>query len=257
MRLAKLASLLCVALSALALSTSAIAQTQPAPEPKAPPQTQPAPESKGPPTPVCAGCHEQPHASIAMTAHGANNDASGSMCQACHGDATEHLKDPVKNKPANLIKYGTAAEKNGRLLRLPCAEPAARLLGIGQACAERRRVLELPQHPRQAGQPDDRAVHDDLPSERIGSLRHLPPGHPFADAEAVPSSDRRRQGEVLRLPQSARRDQPRDAAQRDSQRPVRELPRRQARTVRVLPPAGRGELHDLPQPARLVARPSC
>jgi len=109
MRFAKVAGLLWMSLSALALSTGAIAQNQPAPEPKAPPQKQPAAEPKGPP--VCAGCHEQPHASIAMTAHGANNDASGSMCQACHGDATEHLKDPIKNKPANLIKYGTAAEK--------------------------------------------------------------------------------------------------------------------------------------------------
>jgi len=62
-------------------------------------------------TPICANCHEDKHASIFFTAHGANNDASGSMCQACHGDATEHLKDPIKNKPANLIKYGTAAEK--------------------------------------------------------------------------------------------------------------------------------------------------
>ncbi|HTS24205.1 MAG TPA: hypothetical protein VMN79_20630, partial [Casimicrobiaceae bacterium] len=46
------------------------------------------PEDK---TPVCAGCHEDKHASIVMTAHGAKNDAQGSMCQACHGDATEHL----------------------------------------------------------------------------------------------------------------------------------------------------------------------
>jgi DmsE family decaheme c-type cytochrome len=62
-------------------------------------------------TPVCAGCHEQAHTSTTMTAHGAKNDASGSMCQACHGDASEHLKDPAKNKPANLIKHGTFAEK--------------------------------------------------------------------------------------------------------------------------------------------------
>ena len=52
--------------------------------------------------PVCAGCHEQAHTSTTMTAHGAKNDASGSMCQACHGDASEHIKDPAKNKPPNL-----------------------------------------------------------------------------------------------------------------------------------------------------------
>jgi len=44
------------------------------------------------PTPICANCHEDKWASIIMTAHGARNDAQGSICQACHGDATEHLK---------------------------------------------------------------------------------------------------------------------------------------------------------------------
>ena len=33
-------------------------------------------------TPVCANCHEQSHASIALTAHGAKNDASGSMASS-------------------------------------------------------------------------------------------------------------------------------------------------------------------------------
>jgi DmsE family decaheme c-type cytochrome len=60
--------------------------------------------------PVCATCHEAAHLSIAPTHHGAKNDASGSMCQACHGDASEHLKDPAK-KPPNVISKGTPAEK--------------------------------------------------------------------------------------------------------------------------------------------------
>jgi DmsE family decaheme c-type cytochrome len=64
-----------------------------------------------PAAPVCAGCHEQSHASIALTHHGAKNDASASMCQACHGDATEHLKDPTK-KPANLAANVPASEKS-------------------------------------------------------------------------------------------------------------------------------------------------
>jgi DmsE family decaheme c-type cytochrome len=61
--------------------------------------------------PVCASCHADKHTSILMTAHGARNDAKGTMCQACHGDATEHLKDPAKFKPANLIVHGTPAQK--------------------------------------------------------------------------------------------------------------------------------------------------
>jgi DmsE family decaheme c-type cytochrome len=60
--------------------------------------------------PVCATCHEAAHTSTANSLHGAKNDASGSMCQACHGDASAHLKDPAK-KPDNKIKTGTPAEK--------------------------------------------------------------------------------------------------------------------------------------------------
>jgi DmsE family decaheme c-type cytochrome len=64
-------------------------------------------------TPICANCHESQHNSIMLTAHGARNDASGSMCQACHGDATEHLKDPMKAKPPSPFKEGIpAAQKD-------------------------------------------------------------------------------------------------------------------------------------------------
>lgn len=63
-----------------------------------------------PETPVCATCHEAAHASTAMSHHGAKNDANGSMCQSCHGDASAHLKDPAR-KPENKLKNGTPAEK--------------------------------------------------------------------------------------------------------------------------------------------------
>jgi len=66
--------------------------------------------ASGPPVaPVCANCHEAQWNGIDLTAHGAKNDANGSMCQACHGDATEHLKDPMKAKPNNPFKAGVAA----------------------------------------------------------------------------------------------------------------------------------------------------
>ena len=64
-----------------------------------------------PVVPICANCHADKHESTAMTHHGAKNDASGSMCQACHGDATEHLKDPAK-KPARLAASVSPAEKS-------------------------------------------------------------------------------------------------------------------------------------------------
>src|SRR5512132_3557680 len=57
-------------------------------------------------TPVCANCHEGQHTSIVESLHGHKNDAQGSMCQACHGDATAHLKDPA-NKPANKMSRAT------------------------------------------------------------------------------------------------------------------------------------------------------
>ena len=64
-------------------------------------------------TPVCANCHENQHLSTMLTAHGAKNDANGSMCQSCHGDASAHLQDPMKNKMAGAFKKGVpAAQKD-------------------------------------------------------------------------------------------------------------------------------------------------
>jgi hypothetical protein len=56
--------------------------------------------------PICANCHEAQWNAIDLSPHGAKNDATGSMCQACHGDASEHLKDPMKAKPANPFGKG-------------------------------------------------------------------------------------------------------------------------------------------------------
>ncbi len=62
--------------------------------------------------PICANCHEAQFQTTMLTAHGARNDANGSMCQSCHGDATEHLKDPMKAKPArNFGKAMAAGQK--------------------------------------------------------------------------------------------------------------------------------------------------
>jgi len=64
-------------------------------------------QPSGPVAPVCANCHDAQWRAIDLTPHGAKSDADGSMCQACHGNASEHLKDPA-NKPANPFgKTGT------------------------------------------------------------------------------------------------------------------------------------------------------
>src|SRR5450432_3684584 len=96
MRFDKLAILLCISLWGIA--GTAVAQTQP--------QTQ---AQQAPVRPICANCHEDKWNSIDLTGHGARTDANGSMCQNCHGDATEHLKDPTKAKPPNPFAKGKPA----------------------------------------------------------------------------------------------------------------------------------------------------
>jgi DmsE family decaheme c-type cytochrome len=72
---------------------------------------QPKPDAAAPVAPVCANCHEAQWHAIDLTPHGAKTDANGSMCQACHGDASEHLKDPTKAKPDSPFQKGVPAEK--------------------------------------------------------------------------------------------------------------------------------------------------
>jgi DmsE family decaheme c-type cytochrome len=64
--------------------------------------------------PICAACHPRQAQSIVFTAHGAKNDAQGSMCQACHGDASEHLKDPATKpkNPFSKLVPASAAERS-------------------------------------------------------------------------------------------------------------------------------------------------
>lgn len=46
-------------------------------------------QKSGSVAPVCAKRHEENWKAIDLTTHGAKNDAEGSMCQACHGNAAE------------------------------------------------------------------------------------------------------------------------------------------------------------------------
>src|SRR5262245_25588030 len=95
MQLNLLAGAFCAGLFSLAVSTTGLAQTAAA---KGEPQVQP----------VCANCHEDKWHSIDLSQHGAKNDAAGTMCQNCHGDASAHLKDP-STKPANPFGKGKPA----------------------------------------------------------------------------------------------------------------------------------------------------
>ena len=101
-------SMLRSALTALLFTAAAAVVLPVAAQSTAPPAT-PATYGAGGAKPICANCHEDKWNSIALTAHGARSDAQGSMCQACHGDATDHLKDPTKFKPENPFQKGNPA----------------------------------------------------------------------------------------------------------------------------------------------------
>ena len=68
-------------------------------------------QQKGQAAPVCANCHEAQWKAIDLTPHGAKTDPEGSMCQTCHGNAAEHLKDPMKAKPTNPFGPGHTADE--------------------------------------------------------------------------------------------------------------------------------------------------
>ncbi len=69
--------------------------------------------------PVCAKCHQEAYETFAQTKHAVRADprtpfGTGRDCQSCHGDATEHLKNPVKNPmPQRFLKEVPADEKSG------------------------------------------------------------------------------------------------------------------------------------------------
>ena len=71
-------------------------------------------------TPVCAECHAKSHSTTMLTAHGANNDAKGSACQACHGDAALHVKDPTKNRPVNALNAKDATPEQKTAVCMTC-----------------------------------------------------------------------------------------------------------------------------------------
>ena len=72
-------------------------------------------QSGGPVKPVCANCHESAWNAIDLSAHGAKSDANGSMCQACHGDASAHMANPMTAKPDSPFKKGVPAAKQAEV----------------------------------------------------------------------------------------------------------------------------------------------
>jgi DmsE family decaheme c-type cytochrome len=106
---------LAAAVTVLALPGFAQAPPKPSPEPKPP-----AAESKPPAAepPVCVKCHEEAWVGFSQTRHAVRGDArtpfgTGRDCQACHGDASEHLKNPAKNPiPQRFLKETPGRERS-------------------------------------------------------------------------------------------------------------------------------------------------
>ena len=153
------------------------------------------PAAGGPVAPVCANCHLDQWNAIDLTAHGAKSDANGSMCQACHGDATEHLKDPMKAKPDSPFKAGVPAEKQAAVC-LTCHSGNRNLAfwtsgkhAINEvACTNCHSI-----HGKKLTPTINKFTTTFLP-EPGRPLRHLPPADPRGDVQAFAPSDPGRQG---------------------------------------------------------------
>ena len=206
-------------------------------------------------TPVCANCHEYQHLSTTLTAHGAKNDANGSMCAACHGDASAHLQDPMKAKPASAFKKGVPAAQKDAVCQT-CHAGNRHLVFWERASMRRTRCRAVSCHSIH-GKPGPVVVapfttsfrpnESDLCGtchQQVRAATLKPSHHPIIENK-IKCSD---------CHNVARRAHAGDAEGGDGEPAVLLLPRRQARAVPVRAPGGRGELPVLPQPAWLGVR---
>ena len=206
--------------------------------------------------PVCANCHDAQWRSIDLTPHGAKNDAERQHVPGLPRQRRRAHEGPVEGQAGQPLRQGSHGRRADRR-SASTATAGNRNLAFWTSGKHQLNEVTCSNCHSIHGKslaPIHQQVRDHVPAQPGGHLRQLPPADPGRDDEAVASPDHRGQGPVQRLPQPARRDHAGDAEAADDQRPVLQLPRRQARSVRVQPPAGRGELRDLPQPARLGPR---
>jgi len=91
--------------------------------------------------PVCVKCHQEAYATIGQTKHFVRTDprtpfGTGRDCQACHGDATEHLKNPVKNPIPMRFRKESPADVQNQVC-LTCHQAGGRIHWQGSMHATR------------------------------------------------------------------------------------------------------------------------
>ncbi len=228
---------------------------------------------QAPNTPVCAGCHEDKWTSTALSAHGAKNDAQGSMCQAMStADLPPSTSRIPGRRPSPRITFSrltpaTASDQSNvfasRVTRATVRP--AHILGVWQAAPSRtspaptahsihdkeRTTPVAPCHDGRLHIPNEIADTCKLcmPCAAESARRSPKPSHPH--------DHRRQDGEVLGLPQLPHRALS-PVITRAASSPISMLQctschidnatRSSSRTRRVV-----RKLPVLPQPARLRA----
>ena len=192
-------AVLAVAVTVVAIPGFAQAPSQPSAQAPSQPSPPSSPAAAEPP--VCVKCHKEAWEGFSQTRHAVRGDArtpfgTGRDCQACHGDASEHLKNPAKNPIPQRFLQGDSRERQERgLPDLSRRQPPPHVLGIGPACEERRGLQQLPQRSRgaapgerrgraPAARRDDQPVRDDHPPARVQDLHHLPQADPVGDCSS-------------------------------------------------------------------------
>jgi len=104
-----------------------------------------APVAQEEPPIECATCHKESFDNMAQSRHGASGDARtpwgkadsnlkrNAMCTACHGNAKEHMDDPIDKKPEVMYNKTIAAEAKNKVCISCHANVSSRIHWEGSA----------------------------------------------------------------------------------------------------------------------------
>jgi hypothetical protein len=174
------------------------------------------------------------------------------MCQACHGDASEHVKDPMKAKPVNpFAKGGTAEQRTAVCLTCHSGNRNLAFWTSGKhalndvSCSSCHSVhgQSAPSYNGATLKPQPVTINKFTTTFLPNQAETCWQCHQQIRAanSSLPIIRSSKADQVLRLSQPAWRADAGDDQAADNQRPVL-VPCGQARTVRVQPSAGRREL---------------